>query len=271
MKMTGIKPALLVSTYNWPEALAVVLNSVAAQSMLPAEILIADDGSDERTTAVIDAFRQRVPFPVKHAWQEDLGFRLAAARNRAIEQCESPYLIQVDGDIVLHRHFVKDHMSVARKGIYVSGQRGELSQKTTERILKSGDPTLSIRDVDNDKRKGQRKKVIRCPVLAPLFYRHKAGSFRHGIGANLAFWTDDIRTINGYDESFEGWGKEDFDVMLRLMNAGVKKRSIRMKGICYHLHHTERENDEDVIRNSALFEHNVKNKVTACRNGLVKR
>jgi glycosyltransferase involved in cell wall biosynthesis len=267
------KPALLVSTYNWPEALAVVLNSIAAQSLLPGEVLIADDGSDERTKAVIDAFREKVPFPVKHAWQEDRGFRLSAARNRAIELCESPYIIQIDGDIVLHRHFIKDHMSVARKGYYASGQRGELSPETTTRILKSGIPAVSIRDIDNQKRKGSRKKVLRCPVLAPLFYRHKAGSFRHGIGANLAFWTDDIRTINGYDESYQGWGSEDFDVMCRLMNADVKKRSIRMKGICYHLFHTERKNDEDEIqkRNRAHFVQNVKNRVTACQNGLEKK
>ncbi|MGO3241129.1 MAG: glycosyltransferase, partial [Sphingobacteriaceae bacterium] len=69
------KTTLIISTYNWPEALHLCLLSVKAQTRLPDEIIIADDGSQQGTKSLIEALIPGFQIPIKHIWQDDLGFR----------------------------------------------------------------------------------------------------------------------------------------------------------------------------------------------------
>ena len=108
--------SLLISTYNWKEALSLCLYSAFAQTVKPAEILIADDGSREDTRQLIDEMRAKTDIPIVHVWHEDKGFRLSAIRNRSIEKAKGDYIIQIDGDIILDRHFIADHLELAEKG-----------------------------------------------------------------------------------------------------------------------------------------------------------
>ena len=76
--------SLIVSTYNWKEALALTLRSIAAQRVLPHEVIVADDGSRADTGEMIREMAKDFPVPLKHVWQEDTGFRLARVRNLGI-------------------------------------------------------------------------------------------------------------------------------------------------------------------------------------------
>jgi glycosyltransferase involved in cell wall biosynthesis len=71
--------SLIVTTYNRPDALDRVLASVAGLAVPHPEIVIADDGSDEKTEKLIAEWNKKLP--VIHAWQPDDGFRAAMARN----------------------------------------------------------------------------------------------------------------------------------------------------------------------------------------------
>ena len=93
--------ALIISTYNWPRALSLCLDSVMKQSVMPTEILIADDGSDSSTREVVKHFESLSPVPLRHIWHEDRGFRAAAIRNKAIAASRSDYVLLVDGDMIL--------------------------------------------------------------------------------------------------------------------------------------------------------------------------
>ena len=105
--------AIIISTYNWPQALNQTLRSVANQTLLPNEVLIADDGSDERTANLIQQFKEQHPtLNIIHVWHEDNGFRLAAIRNKAIRIAQSDYIIQIDGDIILDHNFIAYHLSI---------------------------------------------------------------------------------------------------------------------------------------------------------------
>jgi glycosyltransferase involved in cell wall biosynthesis len=106
---------LIISTYNWPKALNLVLLSVLNQRQLPTEIVIADDGSKEETKNLIDSYRDKLSIPIKHVWHEDVGFRLAKIRNKAIATALGDYIIQIDGDVILHPYFIKDHLDFAKK------------------------------------------------------------------------------------------------------------------------------------------------------------
>ncbi len=73
--------------------------SVLDQSVLPLEVLAADDGSRNDTKEMIESLAVTYPAPRKHVWQEDVGFRLAMIRNRAIAQAKGDYIINIDGDM----------------------------------------------------------------------------------------------------------------------------------------------------------------------------
>jgi len=114
-----VRIALVVTTYNWPAALDLTLQSAARQSLAPAEIIVADDGSGPDTEAVVARWQERLATPLLHVWQADEGFRLARSRNRAIAAARGDYVIIVDGDMVLHRHFIADHARAARRGCFI--------------------------------------------------------------------------------------------------------------------------------------------------------
>ncbi|MGY3054249.1 glycosyltransferase involved in cell wall biosynthesis [Pedobacter sp. UYEF25] len=222
--------ALLISTYNWPEALSLVLNSVLGQSKIPDEIVIADDGSGQETLTLIESFSKKLK--IKHVWQEDNGFRKSLILNKAIKEINSDYIVQIDGDIIVHPKFIEDHSNAAKNGHFVQGSRAMLKEQKTTEILKSGQTDLSaLSDGLNN-----RFNAIRFPPLAPLFTLGTSNPF-HLKGCNFAFWKTDYINVNGYYNGFEGWGGEDYEFGARLLHAGVKRVKLKMKALAFHIYH----------------------------------
>ena len=60
--MHKFKVSLIITTYNWPEALFLVLKSVKNQFRMPDEIIVADDGSNKETTSLIKKFSKEFKF-----------------------------------------------------------------------------------------------------------------------------------------------------------------------------------------------------------------
>ena len=83
----------------------------------------------------------------------------------------------------------------------------------------------------------------------------------------MAFWRDDILRVNGYDESLEGWGREDSELAARLQNAGVHRRNLKFSAVAWHLHHDTRSQDS-LDRNHAAYERTVRDKLTRCERGM---
>lgn len=115
-----MKTALLVSTYNWPEALDLIFRSLLKQKELPDEVLIADDGSGEATKKLIADFKAGSTLAVKHVWQEDHGYHKSKILNKAIAASEADYIIQIDGDCLMHPHFIHDHKANAEATTFYS-------------------------------------------------------------------------------------------------------------------------------------------------------
>jgi glycosyltransferase involved in cell wall biosynthesis len=237
-----MKVAVVVTTYNRPDALAAVLEGYAAQDTQAFELLIADDGSSADTARLLAQFAQRLPVPVRHVWQEDRGFRAAAIRNRALAQTDADYVIFSDGDCVPPPRFVARHGALAERGYFVAGNRILLSEGFTARVLREHLPI-------HDWRARQwlaawlRRDVNRALPLLQL----PDGSFRTGTPqrwkgvktCNLAAWRADLLAVNGLDESYSGWGLEDSDLVIRLLRAGVKHKSARFAAPVFHLWHRE--------------------------------
>ena len=261
-----LKCSLLISTYNWPLALQSCLLSVARQSELPDEIIICDDGSGPETKELIALFKKQLDIPVVHIWQPDEGFQLSRIRNKGIAAAKSEYIIQIDGDLVLHRHFIKDHLAFRKKESFTTGSRVFLSQDSTGEIFKTKNVSINVFW------KGNRNffNGLRIPFLQNFLsrrYKNK-GDYKYYVkGCNMAFWKKDLLLVNGYNEDFTGWGREDSEIAIRLMNSGIQKRFLKFGGICYHLYHKEisRQMEE---RNSRMMKEAIEKKTTRAIKGL---
>ena len=131
-----MKVSLIITTYNSPDMLRLCLMSAAAQTRVPDEVIIADDGSGDDTRLLIEEFSRNFPCPIKHAWQEDRGFRAAEARNNAMRICDCDYVVMIDGDIIMERHFIADHSRLAQRGFFVVGSRSKLKPATTHHLIR---------------------------------------------------------------------------------------------------------------------------------------
>lgn len=259
---------LIISTYNWPEALELCLHSILQQKHLPDEVIVADDGSKAPTREVIEAFAQKSPVPVKHIWHEDDGFRLAAIRNKAIAAARYAYIIQIDGDIVMHPWFIADHLRFARENTFVRASRIYMDATLSKKKLLKKETKIKIweKGVSNV------TSAVRCPFLWRRFattYKN-TGAERYEIhGCNMAFWKKDAIKVNGYNEDFVGWGPEDKEFVARLLNSGMEKRFLKLGGIAFHIFHEENVKNR-LSQNEYLMKEAIEQEHIYCKNGLNK-
>ena len=257
--------SLLVSTYNWPAALELVLESTLGQRDLPDELLVADDGSGDETRAVVDAFAARFTgrgVPLVHVWQEDRGFRKSRILNRSLARARGEYVLMIDGDCVLHPEFVGTHLRFARPGSFVQGTRVLLSRERAAAALEHRETRFGILD----RGLGNRANALSLPLLSPLVPTPR-DPLRGARGCNMAYWRADAVRINGFNEAFVGWGREDSEFTARMLAGGVRRRKLKFAGIVYHLWHEERSR-EALVENHELYERVVASGVARCEQGL---
>ncbi len=257
-----MRVSLVVTTYNRSDALALALGSALVQSVPPGEIMVADDGSRGDTKEVVEACAARAGVPVRHCWHEDRGFRLAEIRNRAIAMAAGDYVVMVDGDLVLHRSFLADHLQAARPGWMVQGGRVLLSEASTREALASG--RIDFGPLEPGMR--NRKNAVRLPGLSRLASYRSRDVYRVR-GANLAFWREDVIRVNGFDEEFVGWGREDSEFVARMQHQGVRRLNLKFAAVAYHLWHPEASRGL-LPRNQQILDATLANRSTRCSAGI---
>ncbi|MGL5319059.1 MAG: glycosyltransferase family 2 protein [Bacteroidales bacterium] len=252
---------LLVSTYNNTDFLQLCLLSVLRQTIKPCEIIIADDGSTRETYETIQQLRKVINIPIIHVWQEDNGFQLAKIRNIAIAASKCEYIIQIDGDIVMHHCFIEDHLRFAQKKTLLQGSRVLLGEKLTKRLIKGNETTVSF----FTRNLSRRENTIRWIGLSKFLlsrYRNPYPIY-YARGANMSFFKQDFMAVNGYDESFVGWGHEDSDLTLRMLNHGCRKLYVKFSCVAYHLYHKEPLRTNEAMNKERMKENLLKMKVSS--------
>lgn len=263
-----MKVGLIISTYNWIDALNQVLDSIKIQSHLPDEVVICDDGSGVETKDFILSIQKNFPCKLKYVWHEDNGFRAAAIRNKGIIELSKniDYVLVIDGDMILHHKFIEDHIHAAEKNCFIQGGRVLISKNKTLDIFKSSDLKISLGFFSSGLL--NRKNTLYLPFLVRFF--DKSNNKLSGIRTcNMSFWKDDLYEVNGFNEDFIGWGREDSELALRLFNKGKLRKNIKFAGLAYHLHHKERSRSNISENDKHLFEA-VSSKSYWCQNGLKK-
>ncbi|WP_332919735.1 glycosyltransferase family 2 protein [Persicobacter psychrovividus] len=255
--------SLIITTYNRPDALALVLESVKQQTLLPKEVIIADDGSRDETRKTIEAVQENFPVPLRHCWQEDDGFRLAKIRNKAIAMAQGSYIIMIDGDIILSKSVVFQHEKQATPNTFIQGSRVLIGPMKTQQLLQSGKTAFSFftRDLRC------RENKIQSRLLFELTKNKYQGSIRGIKGCHMSYWKENVIAINGFNEAFEGWGREDTDFAIRMMNQGFSRKNLKFIAPTGHLYHPERSmhNHE---KNNDLAMRAQSMKSTVCDKGI---
>jgi len=227
--MRADQVSLIVSTYERPGALEQVLQGVQRQSHAPLEILIADDGSGPSTRALIGQWQTRLAVPARHLWQPDQGFRKTLILNQAIAAAKGGYIVLLDGDCVPHGKFIADHAALAEKNFWVQGRRCFVKEKFAA-AFSAAAPLCRWMLAG---RITGLAKAVRLPF--PLVRRNNGQ--RGILGCNMGIWREDLLAVNGFDEEYTGWGKEDSDLGTRLYHLGRPRKFVHGRAIVYHLNH----------------------------------
>ncbi len=234
--------SIIVITYDNAEALDAVLRALAYQSDQNFEIVVADDGSGPETARVVQNWASRLPMPIKHVWQEHMGFRGGEIRNRGIRASVGRYCIFLDGDCLARADFVATHRRLAEAGWFVTGNRILISRQLTEAVLAGGlaAETWGLARFLSERLRGGINRVVpllRLP-LGPL-RRFCRNAWRGAKTCNMSIARSDLDFIDGFDTSYTGWGLEDTDLVVRLLHAGVQRKDGRFATGVLHLWHSD--------------------------------
>ncbi len=255
--------SVIITTHNSANVLARVLEGYKAQTVLPDEFVIAEDGEDPATAALVSQIQEIMGIRFLHVQQPHEGFRRSRILNLAIASTQSDYIVITDGDCVPERRFISDHKRLAEVGCWVQGCRAHLSEKAT--------PTITLKDI-------QRGGLW-------LTATHKLERFYHGIrwlvpivkkspthrmrslGSNMAFWRTDLFDVNGFNEDLFGWGYEDREIALRLFNSGRRQKRVIGRALQYHLYHPPTSRDRRDA-NHEIMKQQISQQAKRCVHGL---
>jgi glycosyltransferase involved in cell wall biosynthesis len=239
--------SVIVTTYNREDALEAVLRSLSRQADADFEVIVADDGSDQATARVVEAWKAQVGHRVEHVWHEDAGFRAAEIRNRAVLASRGSYILFLDGDCLARPNFVATHRKLAEHGAFVTGNRVLLSPELTVKVLaeKLTPETWPLARWCAQRLAGgvnRLSALLRLP-LGPLRDMRR-GEWQGARSCNLAMWRSDLDKVDGFDADYSGWGKEDSDLILRLLHAGVRRKDGTFATGVIHLWHAEADRSQ---------------------------
>jgi len=256
------KCSLVTPTYNWPEALELLLLSIKNQSYLPNEVIIADDGSIEDTTQLINKFKKDFPVPLIHVWHDDNKNQKPAIMNKAIAKAKYDYIIEIDGDIIIQKEFVKDHLSLAEENVFLYGSRVNIQKDYLDTLFKNKKINFNLFSKGIKKR----GRTLHIPFLANRYKKEDKRSNKLR-GCNMSFWRSDLIKINGFNESLTCWGIDDSEMTQRLINIGVQGKRLKYKGIVFHIYHKE-QNKSHIEVNQLIEKETTEKKLTYIDKGI---
>jgi len=246
--MRPLNISVIITTYNRPDSLALVLHALAAQTRQAFEIIIADDGSQPETRDMIQHIQGDIPCRITHVWQSDKGFRAAKIRNKAVAKSHGSYLIFLDGDCIPLPNFIEKHSQLAEKQRFISGNRVLCHQDFTAQIIRYQLPiwTWSRTHWFMQYLKGHINRVLPLftlpSILRDMLNRQR---WQGAKTCNLALWREDFMSVNGFEEQFTGWGHEDAEFVVRLLRAQVHRKTGRFAVPVFHLWHSENDRSQE--------------------------
>lgn len=266
--------SVIISTFNSPEWLAKVLYGFNTQTYRNFEVVIADDGSDERTKECLAVVQKEVFFPIRHVWHPDNGFQKTIILNKAIEASETEYILMTDGDCIPREDFIEQHVKHREEGYFLSGGYYKLPMDLSLQITKEDIYSGKCFDLNWLKKNGiamsfKNNKLI-ANGLKSWFLNFTTPTTASWNGHNASGWKKDLVAVNGFDERMQ-YGGEDREFGERMMNLGTKSKQIRYSTVCIHLDHARGYVKPEMLeKNLQIRKETRDQKKTWTNHGIVK-
>lgn len=263
--------AVIVSTFERPGHLERCLASLEAQRGVDGlfEVVVTDDGSQDRTLPLVAATARRVSFPLTFTTHAHDGFRLARCRNEGVAASRAPYLLFTDGDCILPPDHLRIHLAKRRPGRIVAGDCLRLDEAASDLVnaerLRTGYFPTALPA-------GERIRLGLKGLRAKLYEFGRTPLRPRLSGNNIGVWRSDYERVNGFDEQFVGWGLEDRDLQARLERLGLRAWSILLHTAPVHLWHPPAASfarNNEGTANLAYFQ-SLDERPTFCQDGLTK-
>lgn len=249
--MNKEKISVIVTLYNRLEYARNMILSLSNQTLMIDELIFADDGSKEDVVDVIKDLIAECPFEIKYVYQEDIGFRLARSRNNGARIATGEFLIFLDQDVIMPDNFI-EKIYIARKKKRIISSRGILSYEwQKEKIQMELNQERSFSEIYNIVTLGQKneiKKIMKKDILYRALYKLKLRTRGAKIvGLIFALYKEDYITINGFDDNYKGWGKEDDDFGNRFFKYGGETYPILFEKFPIHMYHPSADSKKDSL------------------------
>lgn len=228
--------SVILTTYQRPAHLERSLLSLAYQRDMIGrfEVIVVDDGSTDLTQSVVRAFARTATFPVHWITHLHEGFRVALCRNEGARASSAPYFLFTDSDCIFPADHLQKHLLARRPGIVRAGDCIRLDEETTNRVdAKAIASGMFASWASREERNRLLKTRIKGQYYRWLRHPKKPKLTGYNIGVSRA----DFEAVNGFDESFVGWGCEDDDLAFRLRKAGRRVATALAFTHGYHLWH----------------------------------
>lgn len=263
--------SVIVSTFERPGHLERCLASLGRQTGVDGrfEVIVTDDGSADHTAEIVEQFARQAPFPVRFVTQPHDDYRLSRARNNGVRAASGTYLLFTDGDCVFPADHLQQHLAVRTPGFAYGGDAVWLSEAASRGVTLAAIRSGALMKVVTPAMR-RRLKWRAYKSLAYQALRHP--SKPRMVGCNIAVHRADLEAVNGFDESFVGWGCEDDDFAGRLRRSGVKVRSILHRTHAIHMWHP-RHPSRGAKWSDGPNAHRLKasKRLVRCVHGLVER
>ena len=270
-----MKLSVIISTYNQPAWLEKALHGYLFQTFKDFEMVIADDGSDERTKVMIENFRKLADFPVRHIWHADEGYRRQTILNVSLQEAAHEYIIMTDGDCIPRPDFLEVHARHARHGHFLSGGYCKLPMDLSLHLSLDDIASGRAFDVGYLRQHGLNEfspvfKLGLPPDWTPWIDKITPTKATWN-NCNASGWTADLIAVNGFNEDMQ-YGGADRELGERLANHGVTGIQIRYQAIMLHLDHKRGyKTPETMKKNRAIRDEVIATKSAWCPNGIQKR
>jgi glycosyltransferase involved in cell wall biosynthesis len=268
-----MRTGYVVLTYNRSDALLAVLRGLAPQCEPGDIVVIADDGSRPEHVQALRAGLPSFACPVRHVWHPDAGFTAARARNLGAANAGADYIVFLDGDCVPAPHFAAQHRRLREAGCFVNGSRVLLSQRFSDRVLAGEVDLARVSPLDwlRLRASGDINKLshLLCWPGAPGRVQ-RAFDWRGIRSCNFGLWWRDLEAVNGFDETFSGWGHEDADLVLRLHHRGLARKNGFLGTEVFHLWHREQAREGEARNRERVEERAREGRMVRASAGLVE-
>ena len=268
------KISVIIPVYNRLEHLKIGISLLNNQKIKPYELIIADDGSSEDISSMLENLIEKVDFKIKWVFHKDNGFRKTRIINEAVKIAEGEILVFCDQDLIFPEDYLEKILLNIKNNNFLMGRASYLTLYEKERFVETFNKNNSYTEATNffeENYKLEIKKLIRKDKIRKILKKLKLN--KRGIklvGMSFALYKDIFIKINGYDENYQGWGYEDDDLGNRLIALGIEGENLMTNKLMYHLWHSEASSKKESLNEEYYYNKRKeilnKNKYY-CKNG----